>query len=106
MTPGEFLIDGPEIELNPGRPESTLEVSHTGERPIRVGSHFHFAETNAALVFDRQAALGLRLNLPSGTTLRFEPGEDRTVRLVPFAGARRAWGFRGLVNGPLDGERD
>ena len=103
MNPGEILTDGPDLGLNPGRPVTELVVSNTGERPIQVGSHYHFAETNAALAFDRQAARGMRLNIPSGTAVRFEPGQDRTVRLVPLAGARNAWGFRGLVNGPLDG---
>ena len=101
MIPGEILSADEELELNPGRPVTTLVVSNTGDRPIQVGSHYHFAETNAALAFDRQAARGQRLNIASGTAVRFEPGQDRTVQLVPFAGAREAWGFRGLVNGPL-----
>ena len=100
MIPGEILSADEELELNPGRPVTTLVVSNTGDRPIQVGSHYHFAETNAALAFDRQAARGQRLNIASGTAVRFEPGQDRTVQLVPFAGAREAWGFRGLVNGP------
>ena len=76
-------------------------VANSGDRPIQVGSHYHFAETNAALVFDRQAARGQRLNIPSGTAVRFEPGQERTVTLVPYAGHRQVWGFRGLVNGAV-----
>ena len=101
MTPGELLIDEGEHELNPGRDKITLLVANSGDRPIQVGSHYHFAETNAALVFDRQAAKGMRLNIASGTAVRFEPGQDRTVTLVPYAGKRQVWGFRGLVNGAL-----
>ncbi len=101
MTPGELLIDEGEHELNPGRDKLTLRVANSGDRPIQVGSHYHFAETNAALVFDRQAAKGMRLNIASGTAVRFEPGQDRTVTLVPYAGKRQVWGFRGLVNGAL-----
>jgi urease subunit beta len=78
-----------------------LAVANTGDRPIQVGSHYHFAETNAALAFDRQAAKGMRLNIPSGTAVRFEPGQQRTVELVAYAGLRRIWGFRGLINGSL-----
>ncbi len=101
MIPGEILTDGPDLELNPGRPVTTLLVANTGDRPIQVGSHYHFAETNAALHFDRQAARGQRLHIPSGTAVRFEPGQQRTVELVPYGGAREVWGFRGLVNGGL-----
>jgi urease subunit beta len=101
MIPGEILTDGPELELNPGRPVTTMVVANTGDRPIQVGSHYHFAETNAALHFDRQAARGQRLNIPSGTAVRFEPGQQRTVELVPYGGHRQVWGFRGLVNGSL-----
>ncbi len=101
MIPGEFLIDDGEHELNPGRNPTTLVVAHTGHRPIHVGSHYHFAETNAALLFDRQAAKGMRLNIASGTALRFEPGEERSVSLVAYGGSRHVWGFRGLLNGPL-----
>jgi urease subunit beta len=103
MTPGELLIDDGEHELNPGRPRLMLSVSNTGDRPIQVGSHYHFAETNAALTFDRQAAKGMRLNIASGTAVRFEPGQERTVTLVPYGGRRQVWGFRGLTNGALDG---
>jgi urease subunit beta len=101
MIPGEYLIDEGEHELNPGRPRTTLVVANSGERPIQVGSHYHFAETNAALLFDRQAARGMRLNIASGTAVRFEPGQQRTVTLVAYAGARQVWGFRGLTNGAV-----
>jgi urease subunit beta len=101
MTPGELFIDEGEHELNPGRDKITLVVSNSGDRPIQVGSHYHFAETNAALVFDRQAAKGMRLNIASGTAVRFEPGQERTVTLVAYAGQRQVWGFRGLVNGAV-----
>ncbi|MEB3297676.1 MAG: urease subunit beta [Cyanobacteriota bacterium] len=100
--PGELLVDPGEIELNAGRPVTTLSVANTGDRPVQVGSHFHFHEANSALRFDRDAALGLRLDIPAGTAIRFEPGDTRQVNLVPFAGARRVFGFNGLVNGPLD----
>jgi urease subunit beta len=99
MIPGELLVDDGEHELNPGRDKLTLVVANTGDRPIQVGSHYHFAETNAALHFDRQAARGMRLNIASGTAVRFEPGQERTVTLVAYAGHRQVWGFRGLVNG-------
>lgn len=101
MTPGEYLIDDGEHLLNPGRRTTTLVVRNTADRPIQVGSHYHFAETNAALSFDRQAAHGMRLNIASGTAVRFEPGQQRTVELVDYAGERVAIGFRGLVNGVL-----
>ncbi len=101
MTPGELLIDEGEHELNPGRDKLTIVVANSGDRPIQVGSHYHFAETNAALVFDRQAAKGMRLNIASGTAVRFEPGQERTVTLVAFGGHRQVWGFRGLVNGAV-----
>ena len=101
MNPGELFTDGPDLELNPGRPTITLVVENHGDRPIQVGSHYHFAETNAALGFDRAAARGMRLNIVSGTAVRFEPGQQRTVTLVPYAGAREVWGFRGLVQGSL-----
>jgi urease subunit beta len=99
MIPGELLIDGPDHVLNPGRTTLTVLVANTGDRPIQVGSHYHFAETNAALHFDRQAARGMRLNIASGTAVRFEPGQERTVELVAYGGERQVWGFRGLVNG-------
>jgi urease subunit beta len=101
MVPGELLTDDGDRVLNPGRPVTTLVVENAGDRPIQVGSHYHFAETNAALRFDRAAAHGQRLNIPSGTAVRFEPGQQRTVELVPYAGDRAVWGFRGLVQGAL-----
>jgi urease subunit beta len=102
MTPGELLVDDGEIELNAGRPRITLTVRNTGDRPIQVGSHYHFGETNAALEFDRDAARGHRLDIASGTAVRFEPGQSRTVELIPFAGDRMVYGFRQMVMGPLD----
>jgi urease subunit beta len=101
MVPGELLVDGPDHALNPGRRTLTLVVENTGDRPIQVGSHYHFGETNAALRFDRAAARGMRLNIAPGTAVRFEPGQQRTVELVDFGGARRVYGFRGLVQGAL-----
>jgi urease subunit beta len=101
MVPGELITDGPDIPINPGRRTLTLVVENGGDRPIQVGSHYHFAETNGALKFDRQAAHGMRLNIASGTAVRFEPGQQRTVELVDYAGDRRAVGFRGLVQGAL-----
>jgi urease subunit beta len=101
MIPGELLTDDGELELNPGRRIRTVVVENTADRPIQVGSHYHFAETNAALRFDREAARGMRLNIASGTAVRFEPGQQRTVELVNYAGDRQVWGFRGLVQGAL-----
>jgi urease subunit beta len=101
MIPGELLTDGADHALNPGRRTVTVVVENTGERPIQVGSHYHFAETNGALRFDRAAARGMRLNIASGTAVRFEPGQQRTVELVDYAGGRQVWGFRGLVQGAL-----
>lgn len=101
MIPGELFVDEGEIELNRGRRTLHIEVRNTGDRPIQVGSHYHFAETNAALSFDRAAARGMRLNIASGTAVRFEPGQSRTVELVDYAGERRVYGFRGLVQGAL-----
>ena len=101
MIPGELFTDGPDLALNPGRRTITLVVENGGDRPIQVGSHYHFAETNGALSFDRGAARGMRLNIASGTAVRFEPGQQRTVDLVDFGGARQVWGFRGLVQGAL-----
>ncbi len=101
MIPGELMIDGADLEINPGRRTITLAVENSGDRPIQVGSHYHFAETNGALVFDRGVAHGMRLNIASGTAVRFEPGQQRTVELVDFAGAREVFGFRGLVQGRL-----
>ncbi len=101
MLPGELLTDGSDIVLNPGRRTTVLVVENAGDRPIQVGSHYHFAETSAGLRFDRDAARGMRLNIASGTAVRFEPGQQRTVELVDFAGDRIVCGFRGLVQGPL-----
>ena len=101
MIPGELLIDAGDLELNAGRRTATLVVENTGDRPIQVGSHYHFAETNAALRFDRAAAHGMRINIASGTAVRFEPGQQRTVELVDYGGARRVYGFRGQVQGAL-----
>ncbi|WP_101047367.1 urease subunit beta [Macromonas nakdongensis] len=101
MTPGEYLLDPGEHPLNPGRRSLTLVVHNTADRPIQVGSHYHFAETNAALAFDRAAARGMRLNIASGTAVRFEPGQQRTVELVDYAGDRQVHGFRGLTQGAL-----
>ncbi len=101
MTPGELLIDPGEHALNTGRRTLTLIVRNTADRPIQVGSHYHFAETNGALGFDRKAARGMRLNIASGTAVRFEPGQERTVELVDYAGDRTVYGFRGLTQGPL-----
>jgi urease subunit beta len=99
MIPGEILPRAGEILLNEGREAITLEVANTGDRPVQVGSHYHFAETNPALAFDRAAARGRRLDIPAGTAVRFEPGQTREVRLIPYAGARRMVGFRGEVMG-------
>jgi urease subunit beta len=101
MIPGEILTQPGEIELNAGQPVVTLEVANTGDRPVQVGSHYHFAETNPALDFDRAAARGMRLDIASGSAVRFEPGQRRAVNLVPFRGARRVFGFRQSVMGDL-----
>jgi len=101
MIPGELLIDAGQHPLNTGRRSITLVVVNGGDRPIQVGSHYHFSETNSALVFDRTAARGMRLNIAAGTAVRFEPGQQRTVELVDYAGARQVWGFRGDVQGSL-----
>ncbi len=101
MIPGEYLLAEDEIEINAGRAAVEVEVSNTGDRPVQVGSHYHFAETNPGLRFDRAAVRGMRLDIAAGTAVRFEPGQTRTVRLVPFAGARVVHGFRGDVEGSL-----
>jgi urease subunit beta len=101
MIPGELFTDEGEHVLNPGRRTLTLVVENASDRPVQVGSHYHFAETNAGLRFDRTAAHGMRLNIASGLAVRFEPGQQRTVELVDFAGDRQVWGFRGLVQGAL-----
>jgi urease subunit beta len=102
LIPGELLPEPGDLELNAGRPVTTLTVANTGDRPVQVGSHFHFFEANGALEFTRKAAYGLRLDIPAGTAIRFEPGDTRQVALVPFCGARRVFGFTGQINGPLD----
>ncbi|MCH2339624.1 urease subunit beta [Pseudomonas sp. NPDC047963] len=101
MIPGEYQIQDGEIELNAGRRTLTLTVANSGDRPIQVGSHYHFFETNDALAFDRAAARGMRLNIPAGTAVRFEPGQSREVELVELAGDRRVFGFAGRVMGAL-----
>jgi urease subunit beta len=101
MIPGELIIDGPDLPINVGRRTLTLVVENAGDRPIQVGSHYHFAETNGALRFDREASRGMRLNIASGTAVRFEPGQQRTVELVDYAGDRVVHGFRGLIQGKL-----
>jgi urease subunit beta len=101
MTPGEILVDDGELALNSGRATRSIVVENTGDRPIQVGSHYHFAETNAALRFDRGAAHGMRLDIASGTAVRFEPGQQRSVVLVAFGGDRVVHGFRGLIGGKL-----
>jgi urease subunit beta len=102
MIPGELITGGPDHPLNTGRRTLSVVVVNTADRPIQVGSHYHFAETNGALGFDRALAQGMRLNIASGSAVRFEPGQQRTVELVDFGGERVVYGFRGLVNGPID----
>ena len=102
MIPGEVLVQPGEIVLNDGRPTVTLRISNTGDRPIQVGSHYHFYETNAALYFDRDATRGYRLDIPAGSAVRFEPGQSRNVTLVAIGGARVICGFSGTENGPLE----
>lgn len=104
MLPGEIITSVGEIELNTGRPTMRLLVANTGDRPIQVGSHFHFYETNEALNFDREQTKGMRLDIPAGTAVRFEPGDEREVTLVPFTGTRQVYGFNGLINGQLSQE--
>ena len=101
MIPGEMLVEPGELELNAGRPTLTLVVANIGDRPIQVGSHYHFYETNAALSFDREATKGFRLDIAAGTAVRFEPGQTRTVQLVALNGERKVYGFRGLIQGAL-----
>ena len=103
MIPGEYFLDPAPIRANAGRLVARLVVRNTGDRPVQVGSHYHFFEVNPALEFDRAAARGMRLNIAAGTAVRFEPGEEKAVELVPLAGRRVARGFRGMVNGPLEG---
>ncbi len=101
LIPGEIVVAEPDIELNPGRTVRTLVVANTGDRPIQIGSHYHFFETNAALAFDREAARGFRLNIAAGSAVRFEPGQEREVELVAYAGSREVYGFNGRIMGPL-----
>lgn len=101
MIPGELLVEAGELELNAGAETLTLVVANTGDRPIQVGSHYHFYETNAALDFDREAARGFRLDIAAGTAVRFEPGQTRTIQLVALRGERLVYGFRGLIQGAL-----
>jgi urease subunit beta len=101
MIPGELIAAAGEIEINAGRPTVTVTVANTGDRPIQVGSHYHFYETNPALAFNREQARGYRLDIPAGTATRFEPGQSREVRLVAYAGERRVVGFNGKINGRL-----
>lgn len=105
MIPGEIFPGEGEIELNSALPATTLAVANSGDRPIQVGSHYHFCETNPALLFDREKAHGMRLDIPAGSAVRFEPGQKRDVRLIPFRGTRMIFGFRQSVMGPLDEER-
>jgi urease subunit beta len=102
MIPGEMLVEAGDIELNVGRATATVTVANSGDRPIQVGSHFHFFETNPALQFERQIGYGMRLNIAAGTAVRFEPGQERTVELVALAGERRVYGFNAKVMGALD----
>ncbi|MFZ1025302.1 MAG: urease subunit beta [Limnoraphis robusta] len=101
MIPGEFFVKKGEIELNPGRTTRIVKVSNTGDRPIQVGSHFHFYEVNTALEFEREQTKGMRLNIPAGTAVRFEPGDEREVELVSLAGSRQVYGLNGKINGKL-----
>lgn len=102
IIPGELLVDKGEIVLNEGRKTITLQVANSGDRPVQVGSHYHFYETNAALKFDRESSRGYRLNIPAGTAVRFEPGQTRKVELVEYAGARRVYGFNAKIMGALE----
>ncbi len=104
MIPGELLLASGDLELNAGRPTVTVTVANTGDRPIQVGSHYHFYETNDALSFDREAARGFRLNIAAGTAVRFEPGQEREVELVAYAGERKVYGFQGKIMGALEGQ--
>lgn len=104
--PGEYIIADGDIVLNRDRDTASVQVTNTGDRPVQVGSHAHFFEANRALSFDRQRAYGFHLNIPAGTSVRFEPGDSRTVSLVAYGGERTVYGFGGLVNGPLDQKRD
>lgn len=103
MIPGEMIVADGEVELNAGRSVVRLLVANTGDRPIQIGSHYHFFEVNEALEFERNSAKGMRLDIPAGTAVRFEPGDEREVNLVPFVGSRQVYGFNGKINGQLDG---
>jgi urease subunit beta len=102
LIPGEIITEDGYIELNSGKEGKTITVSNSGDRPIQVGSHYHFFETNKALIFSREIALGMRLDIPAGTAIRFEPGDTTEVKLVSYSGYRNAFGFNSLINGPLD----
>ena len=102
LIPGEIISEQGVIELNFGKDVKTIIVSNTGDRPVQVGSHYHFFEANQALIFERETALGMRLNIPAGTAIRFEPGDTTKVKLVPYSGLRKAFGFNSLINGSLD----
>ena len=102
LIPGEIISEQGEIELNLGKDVKTVTVSNSGDRPVQVGSHFHFFEVNKALIFDRELTRGLRLDIPAGTAIRFEPGDTTDVKLIPYAGLRNAYGFNSLINGSLD----
>jgi urease subunit beta len=102
MIPGEIIPKAGEIELNAGRPTLKIQVANTGDRPIQVGSHFHFYEVNEALSFERETTKGMRLNIPAGTAVRFEPGDEKEVELVTYAGSRQVYGFNSKINGQLD----
>ena len=102
LIPGEIITEDGDIELNPGKDVKIITVSNFGDRPIQVGSHYHFFETNKALIFQREITLGMHLDIPAGTAIRFEPGDTTEVKLVPYSGYRNAFGFNSLVNGPLD----
>ena len=104
MIPGEYLLAAGDIELNAGRATVKVNVANTGDRPIQVGSHYHFYETNSALAFEREATRGFRLNIAAGTAVRFEPGQEREVELVAYAGERKVYGFTGKIMGPLEGQ--
>ena len=102
LIPGEIISEQGEIELNLGKDVQTITVSNSGDRPVQVGSHYHFFEANQALIFDREIALGMRLNIPAGTAIRFEPGDTTEVKLVSYSGLRKAFGFNSLINGSID----
>jgi len=105
MIPGEYIVEDGDINLNEGRKTLLLKVANTGDRPIQVGSHYHFYETNRALSFSREATRGFRLNIPAGTAMRFEPGQERDVQLVEYAGNKQVYGFNGQIMGPLAGNQ-